>query len=133
MKRMRVIGIACILAALCGVAWADYQRSSREPAGPAGSAGPAGPPGSTGARGQDGARGELGAVGPPGPHGPAGPPGPAGQANIRLVQETGDTLTCNEGEVLASVLCGNGAAAAVSQKRSAKCAAPGVVGICIKP
>ena len=37
MKRMRVIGIACILAALCGVARADYQRPSREPAGPAGS------------------------------------------------------------------------------------------------
>ena len=52
---------------------------------------------------------------------------------MRLVQETGDALSCNEGEVLASVLCGNGAAATVSQKRSAKCgAAGGVVGLCIK-
>jgi hypothetical protein len=32
------------------------------------------------------------------------------------------------------VICGDGAAAAVSQMRSAKCAAPnGVVGICMKP
>jgi hypothetical protein len=53
---------------------------------------------------------------------------------MRLVQETGDSLSCNQGEVLASVLCGDGAAAAVSEKRSAKCAAPnGVVGLCVKP
>jgi hypothetical protein len=32
------------------------------------------------------------------------------------------------------VLCGNGAAAAISEKRNAKCpAAGGVVGICMKP
>jgi hypothetical protein len=54
--------------------------------------------------------------------------------NIRLVQNSGDALACNPDEVLASVICSDGAAAVVSQKRSAKCAASGgVVGICMKP
>ncbi len=55
-----------------------------------------------------------------------------GTTGIRLVQNTGDTLTCNEGEVLASVRCGDGATATVTQNRSAKCAAGGVVGICMR-
>ena len=112
----------------------EGKQGAAGPSGPVGPAGPAGPQGATGARGQDGARGELGPVGPQGPHGPAGPAGSAGQGNLRLVQETGDTLSCNEGEVLTSVLCGNGAAPTLSQKRSAKCGdASGVVGLCIKP
>jgi hypothetical protein len=50
------------------------------------------------------------------------------------VRETGDALVCREDEVLASAICGDGGAAAVSQMRSVKCAAPnGVVGICMKP
>jgi hypothetical protein len=73
-------------------------------------------------------------VGPRGEQGPPGIPGAAGVANIRLVRETGDGLVCREDEVLASAICGDGGAAAVSQMRSAKCAAPnGVVGICMKP
>ncbi len=110
------------------------------PQGPAGSTGPQGPQGTVGQRGADGARGELGPVGPQGPQGLQGPKGdrgeagPPGNANLRLVQDNGDALTCNPDEVLASVICGDGAAATVSQKRSAKCAAPnGVVGICMKP
>ena len=35
MKRIGVIGMACVLAALCGVARAEYKRPSREPAPPA--------------------------------------------------------------------------------------------------
>ena len=109
------------------------------PQGPAGSTGPQGPQGTVGQRGADGARGELGPVGPQGPQGPKGDRGEPGQpgstaGNIRLVQDNGDALACNPDEVLASVICGDGAAATVSQKRSAKCAAPnGVVGICMKP
>jgi hypothetical protein len=107
------------------------------PAGPIGPTGPQGPQGTTGQRGADGARGELGPVGPAGPQGPPGPKGDtgsAGTANIRLVQDNGDTLSCNADEVLASVLCSDGAAATISQRRTAKCgAANGVVGICMKP
>ena len=114
--------------------------------GQVGPAGPQGPQGTTGQRGADGTRGELGPIGPPGPIGPQGPAGtqgpkgdrgeqaPPGTVNIRLVQENGDALSCGPDEILASVLCADGAAAAVSQKRSAKCSAPnGVVGICMKP
>jgi hypothetical protein len=51
-----------------------------------------------------------------------------------LVRETGDDVVCREDEVLASVICGDGVAAALSQMRSAKCGAlNGVVGICMKP
>jgi hypothetical protein len=107
------------------------------PDGPPGPPGPrdqAGPQGATGARGQAGERGQLGPVGPQGPKGDRGETGPPGNANIgiRLVQNTGDTLSCNEGEVLASVRCGDGAAANVTQNRSAKCAVPGMVGICMR-
>ena len=98
-----------------------------------GPAGTQGPPGTQGLPGIPGPKGNPGEQGPPGVPGPQGIPGPA-QNNVRLVQETGDSLSCNQGEVLASVLCGDGAAAAISQKRSAKCAAPnGVVGLCVKP
>jgi hypothetical protein len=74
-------------------------------------------------------------VGPQGPKGDRGEPaGTPAVANIRLVQDNGDTLSCNVDEVLASVVCSDGAPATVSQKRSAKCtAANGVVGICMKP
>jgi hypothetical protein len=104
--------------------------------GQVGPAGPQGPQGTVGQRGADGTRGELGPVGPQGPQGPKGDrgePGPAGTANIRLVQDNGDALTCNADEILASVICSDGAAATVSQKRSAKCGTPIVVGICMKP
>ena len=100
------------------------------PPGAPGTRGPAGPQGATGSRGQDGERGPLGPVGPQGPKGDRGEPGTT--TGIRLVQNTGDTLTCNEGEVLASVRCGDGATATVTQNRSAKCAAGGVVGICMR-
>jgi hypothetical protein len=107
------------------------------PPGDVGARGPQGPQGTAGQRGADGIRGELGPVGPQGPQGPKGDrgePGPAGTANIRLVQENGDSLTCGTEEVLASVICSDGGTATVSQKRSAKCTASGgVVGICIKP
>jgi hypothetical protein len=109
------------------------------PAGQIGPPGPQGPQGTPGQRGADGARGELGPVGPAGPQGPKGDRGEPGSpgtaaANIRLVQDDGDTLSCNTDEVLASVICSDGAAATVSQKRNAKCGvANGVIGICMKP
>jgi hypothetical protein len=49
-----------------------------------------------------------------------------------LVQQTGDTLACNDGEVLVSALCAEGAAPTISQGRSAKCATGGVTGLCMR-
>ena len=96
--------------------------------------GVAGKQGEVGPQGAQGVQGAKGEPGTQGPKGDQGPPGIPGTANIRLVQDAGSSLSCREGEVLASVICGDGAAAAVSQMRSAKCAAPnGVVGICMKP
>jgi collagen triple helix repeat protein len=106
------------------------------PPGQVGPPGPIGPQGMPGQRGPEGARGELGPIGPQGPQGPKGDrgePGSPGTSKIRLVQESGDSLTCDEDEVLASVICSDGSSAAVSQNRSGKCGAPKVVGICMKP
>jgi hypothetical protein len=107
-------------------------------AGPGGPQGPAGPQGPQGIAGPKGDPGPQGPTGPQGPRGEAGPPGPKGDpgapgpANIRLVQSTGDTLACGDNEVLASVLCSNGAAAEISQGRSAKCTAAGVTALCAR-
>ena len=97
------------------------------PAGPQGGAGPQGPAGAQGPKGEPGT---AGAAGPPGPVGPAGAAGPV---NLRLVQGSGDTLACNDGEVLVSALCNEGGVPAISQGRSAKCnATSGVVGLCMR-
>jgi hypothetical protein len=94
-------------------------------AGKQGDVGPQGPQGIQGPKGEQGVQGVKGEQ---------GPPGIPGTANIRLVQDKGGSVACREGEVLASVICGDGAAAAVSEMRSAKCGAPnGVIGICMKP
>jgi Collagen triple helix repeat (20 copies) len=121
------------------------------PQGTPGATGPQGPQGVAGQRGENGPRGEAGPIGPQGAAGPVGPRGEqgpkgdrgeqgppsqagTGQPNIRFVQNDGDSLACREDEVLASVVCSDGGAAAVSQKRNAKCTvANGVVGICLRP
>lgn len=117
-----------------GPAGATGPAGPAGPAGPVGPAGPqglAGPAGPAGPQGPTGAQGPKGETGPAGPAGPAGPPGPAGPATIRLVQGSGDTLSCGDGEVIASVVCSNGAAATI-EGRNAKCGAAGVVGLCAK-
>ena len=117
------------------------------PAGPRGEAGPPGPQGpigSQGAQGEGGTqgpagpsgqRGEAGVQGPPGPPGAVGPPGPPGPAGIATQTEakvqmrtvTGaESVSCNETEVLVSVICSSGA------PDGTKCA-PGATatGLCI--
>ncbi len=127
MKKSRLVVAFAALLLLTGC----YEGPQGPPGAP-GTRGPVGPQGATGSRGHDGERGPLGPVGPQGPKGDRGEPGQPGVASIRLVQDTGDTLSCNEGEVLATVRCGDGAAATVTQNRSAKCTAGGVVGICMR-
>ena len=110
----------------------DWNRTG--PRGLDGAPGPQGAQGPQGVKGDPGDKGDKGDTGLQGPKGDQGPPGIPGTANIRLVQDAGGSLACREGEVLASVICGDGAAAAVSQMRSAKCAeSKGVAGICMKP
>jgi hypothetical protein len=109
------------------------------PQGPPGTRGPEGAVGSAGPRGPAGPQGAAGALGVLGPAGPAGPPGATGPAgasapsNLRLVQDSGDAIACNDGEVLVSALCNEGGVPTVSQNRSAKCATPGgAVGLCMR-
>jgi hypothetical protein len=73
--------------------------------------GPQGPQGQAGATGEKGPKGDQG---PPGPKGDQGPPGPAGSAGsagtagLRIV--SGErTVSCNDDEVLVSVVCSAGA------------------------
>jgi Collagen triple helix repeat (20 copies) len=129
MNKPRLVVAFAALLLLTGC----YEGPQGSPGAP-GTRGPAGPQGATGSRGQDGERGPLGPVGPLGPKGDRGDQGPPGTANIgiRLVQDAGDMLACNEGEILASVRCRDGAAATITQNRSAKCTAGGVVGICMR-
>jgi hypothetical protein len=102
------------------------------PPGPLGAIGPAGPQGAGGPPGPPGPAGPVGQQGPTGAQGPKGEIGPAGPgATIRLVGGTGDTLGCNDGEVLASVICSNGAAATITQGK-AQCTGATATGLCAK-
>ena len=130
---MQNLGLIVALGTLCLLTGCFEGKSGL--AGQVGPTGSQGPQGTTGQRGADGPRGELGPVGPQGPQGSKGDRGEQGlvTSNIRLVQESGDSLSCNPDEVIASVICNDGTAAIVNQKRNAKCGAPNVVGICAKP
>src|SRR5262249_54097818 len=100
--------------------------------GPSGAAGPVGPPGPTGAAGVQGPIGAQGPKGEPGAAGPAGPAGPPGPVNARMVQGSGDTIACNDGEVLVSALCNGNSAAKVTDGRAHCEAANGGVGLCMR-
>jgi Collagen triple helix repeat (20 copies) len=91
--------------------------------GPQGPQGQAGPPGEKGAKGDQGPPGPKGDQGPPGP---AGSAGSVGSAGLRIVSGEG-TLSCNDDEVLVSVVCMAGA------PDGAKCS-PGTTttGLCMR-
>jgi hypothetical protein len=76
--------------------------------GPQGPQGQAGAPGEKGAKGDQGQAGAPGEKGAKGDQGPPGPPGPAGSAGLRIVSGE-KTVSCNEDEVLVSVVCSAGA------------------------
>jgi hypothetical protein len=70
--------------------------------------GPQGPQGQAGATGEKGPKGDQGPPGPKGDQGPPGPAGSAGTAGLRIV--SGErTVSCNDDEVLVSVVCSAGA------------------------
>ncbi len=103
------------------------------PQGPPGPTGPAGPQGEAGLQGPAGPQGVRGEAGPPGERGPAGPPGAAGPNNLRAFDVTGDTASCEGGEVLVSAICRQGSASPVLQNGAVHCAgASGIVGLCMR-
>jgi hypothetical protein len=142
MNRIAVVaaGLLVVVLAGCGDALKGTQgdAGAQGPAGPQGAAGPpgpVGPPGPAGPLGPPGPAGPAGPLGPPGPPGPLGPPGPPGPRGeaaappaaaqaLRVVTGT-DTLTCNDNEVLVSLVCANGT------NDGPKCAGPGT-GLCAR-
>jgi hypothetical protein len=107
------------------------------PPGPQGLAGPAGPQGSAGQQGPAGPQGMRGEPGERGPFGPAGPPGSKGEPGqasaLRHVEGPGDTIACNEGEVLVSAICKEGPATVQGAGAGAKCGtATGIIGLCMR-
>lgn len=122
-------------------------KGEQGPKGEAGTAGLPGAKGDQGPKGEPGARGERGAKGDPGPKGDPGSkgdPGAKGEAagtvaapfrvvRARSCPETGCTLSCDAGEVLASATCQTGAAATLDGEAKASCPSGGMVGICARP
>jgi len=107
------------------------------PPGPQGPAGPAGAQGSAGQQGPAGPQGMRGEPGERGPFGPAGPPGSKGEPGpasaLRHVEGPGDTIACNEGEVLVSAICKEGPATVQGTATGAKCGtAAGIIGLCMR-
>ena len=70
--------------------------------------GPQGQAGRPGEKGENGDQGPPGAKGDQGMPGPAGSAGSAGSAGLRIVSGEG-TVSCNDDEVLVSVVCSTGA------------------------
>ena len=62
-------------------------------------------------------------------------PAPFRVVRARACTDTGCTLTCEAGEVLASATCQTGGAAALDGEAKASCPASsgGMVGICARP
>ena len=94
--------------------------------GPQGPQGQAGPPGEKGEAGPAGPKGDAGPAGPKGDQGPPGAAGSAGSAGLRIV--SGErTVSCNDDEVLVSVVCSAGA------PDGAGCSAGGATtGLCMR-
>jgi hypothetical protein len=106
------------------------------PKGDKGDKGDAGIPGMPGSQGAAGAAGPAGPAGPGGPAGPAGPKGDKGDkgdkgeagaappAAFRVV--TGETVSCNAGEELVSLICQSGS------PNGHTCPPGGATGLCVK-
>lgn len=131
-----------------GVAGPQGPGGAQGPSGPPGPAGPQGEAGLQGPAGPQGVRGEGGPPGPAGPKGdagpagpkgdrgeagPSGPPGPAATAALRGFDSNGDSVTCEENEVLVSAICKNTGGPPVLQGATVRCAgSAGIVGLCMR-
>jgi Collagen triple helix repeat (20 copies) len=122
------------MAGIQGPSGAQGPAGPVGPAGPRGDAGPQGPAGPQGVRGDAGTAGAAGPMGPKGEAGPMGPKGEAGPAGassaLRYVEAVGDLIACNDGELLVSAICKEGAA--TLQGTGAKCGIAGGVGLCMR-
>ena len=64
---------------------------------------------------------------------PPGPPGPAATAALRGFDSSGDSVTCEENEVLVSAICKNAGGPPVLQGATVRCAgSAGIVGLCMR-
>jgi hypothetical protein len=102
------IAFGAIVLATCLLAACSGPQGPQGQAGAPGQKGDAGPAGPMGPKGDQGTPGPIGQKGDQGPSGPVGPPGPPGVTGLRIVSGE-KTVSCNEDEVLVSVVCSVGA------------------------
>src|SRR6202011_3992997 len=115
-----------------GPAGPQGEAGLQGPAGPQGVRGEGGPPGPAGPKGDAGPAGPKGDRGEAGPPGPPGPPAPAATAALRGFDSNGDSVTCEENEVLVSAICTNAGGPPVLQGATVRCAgSAGIVGLCM--
>ena len=95
-----VVSLGLLMAACSGPQGPQGQAGPPGPAGQKGDAGPAGPAGPQGPQGVQGPQGQAG---------PVGPGGPAGSSAPRVVTSSNGPVTCNDNEVLVSLVCSLGA------------------------
>ena len=116
-----------------GPAGPQGEAGLQGPAGPQGVRGEGGPPGPAGPKGDAGPAGPKGDRGEAGPPGTPGPPGPAATAALRGFDSNGDSVTCEENEVLVSAICKNAGGPPVLQGATVRCAgSAGIVGLCMR-
>ena len=116
-----------------GPAGPQGEAGLQGPAGPQGVRGEGGPPGPAGPKGDPGPAGPKGDRGEAGPPGSPGPPGPAATAALRGFDSNGDSVTCEENEVLVSAICKNAGGPPVLQGATVRCAgSAGIVGLCMR-
>jgi collagen triple helix repeat protein len=104
-----VVSLGLLMAACSGPQGQQGQAGPPGPAGQKGEAGPAGPAGQKGEAGPAGPAGPQGPQGVQGSQGQAGPAGPAGSSPLRVVTSSSGPITCNDNEVLVSLVCSLGA------------------------
>jgi len=115
---MRTITGAMIVLAF--IALGGCSKGDKGDTGAAGVAGPAGPAGPKGDKGDKGDRGDRG------DKGDKGDPGPAAAASFRIVQGSGNSVSCNANEELVSLICKDG-----SPNGQTCPAGNGAIGLCI--
>src|SRR5262249_47861334 len=115
------------------VGCAGAPRGPPRPPAPRGALGRSGPGGPAGPAGAQGSAGQQGPPGPQGERGERGPFEPGQASALRHVEGPGDTIACNEGEVLVSAICKEGTATVQGTATGAKCGtATGIIGLCMR-
>ena len=126
MRTLRLLIVALTTTLLLSGCY-EGARGPAGPAGPQGAIGPAGPAGAKGPAGPAGLQGPAGPAGPKGEKGDKGDAGAPAAVAFRVMQGSGDGVSCNADEELVSLVCKEGS------PNGAKCpAGNGATGLCVR-